>query len=355
MKAHFLTVTTLIWISILLTACTKKMITYQSNPSLKSIKSNYQGNVLRGKQFVNYQDVPLASFGTLLKWRFSKNPQKHEKKNEGWLPKVIPNDTMFTNGRDKIVWLGHASFLITLNGKNLLIDPVFNDIPFVKRLIPIPFARESAKQIDYVLLSHGHFDHCDKKSLQTLQAQNPNMKILSSLYAQQVLKKIHPNMHVQEAGWYQQYEMDDAQIEIYYLPAFHWYKRGLRDNNTMLWGSFMIKYNGKTIYFMGDSGYNTHFKEIAELFPDIDYCMMGVGAYKPLYMMRNSHTSPQEAVQAFNDLKGKTFIPMHYGTFDLADEPLGEPLKILDSLNKTPTLNGKLKVLDVGEELYLTP
>lgn len=331
----------------------KKMIRYKSNPQLKTIKAGCEGNACRGKTFINYQDVPLPGLTKVLKWRFSKNPQREEKKHDHWLPELIRNDSMFTAGEDKIVWLGHATFLLTLGGKNILTDPVFNDIPFVKRMIGIPCDRASIKNIDYVLLSHGHFDHCDKKSFRTLAAQNPAMKVLGPLNSTKLLHSFDPEINVQEAGWYQQFKVHDEQLEIYYMPAFHWYKRGFSDDNTMLWGSFIIKYKGKTFFFMGDSGYNTHFKEIAGFFPGIDYCFMGVGAYKPSFMMKTSHTSPEDAVKAFNDLGGQVFIPMHYGTFDLADEPASEPLRLLNEMNNTEQLSGKLRVLKVGEELKL--
>lgn len=334
-------------------SCSPEMIRYKSNPGLNTIKPGCQGNQCRGNRYINYEDVALPGLWKVLKWRFSRNPQRSEKKNDTWLPEVLKNDSMFTDKSDKIVWLGHATFLITINGKNILTDPVFNDIPFVKRLIGMPCERSSVKHIDYVLLSHGHFDHCDKKSFRTLQEQNPGMKVLAPLNSTKVLHSFNDSIHVQEAGWYQQFRVDDEQIEIYYMPAFHWYKRGFRDDNTMLWGSFVIRCKGRTFFFMGDSGYNTHFREIAELFGSMDYCFMGVGAYKPSFMMKTSHTSPEDAVRAFNDLQGKVFIPMHYGTFDLADEPLGEPLRLLEQMNRTDVLNGKLKVLKVGETFRL--
>lgn len=333
-------------------SCTPQM-QHVKNTQIKTIKPDYPGNAKRGDMFINYEDVELPTFKTVLKWRMSTNPQKEEKKNDKWLPAIVPNNTMFKDKRDKMVWMGHATFLLTLNGKNILIDPVFNDIPFVKRLVGIPCEREDIKGVDYVLLSHGHFDHCDKKSFQTLAAQNPTMQVFAPLNMTKVLKGFNKSIKVQEAGWYQEFQLDDALIKVTYMPAFHWYKRGLNDNNEILWGSFIIQYNGKTIFFMGDSGYNTHFAEIASFFPIIDYCIMGVGAYKPSYMMKKSHTSPEDAVNAFHDLHGKTFIPMHYGTYDLADEPLGEPLRKLNEMKNKGELRGTLLTPNIGEVIEL--
>jgi len=326
---------------------------YLMNPALKTIKADYKGNPMRGNKFVNYEDVPLPTFSKVMKWRFSKNPQRNEKKNDNWLPVVKTNNELFIDKRDKLVWLGHASFLLTLGGKNILIDPVFNDIPFIKRLVGIPFNRDSIKHINYVLLSHAHFDHCDKKSFKTLIRQNPQMKVFGPLKSTALLKSFDKAIDVQEAGWYQQFNIDDDKIEVFYMPAFHWYKRSLNDDNEMLWGSFIIRYNGITIFFMGDSGYNAHFKEIASYFPDIDYCIMGVGAYQPAYMMKTSHTSPEDAVHAFHDLNGKVFIPMHYGTYDLADEPIGEPLRKLKAMEAAGNINGKLQTPSIGEVILL--
>jgi L-ascorbate metabolism protein UlaG (beta-lactamase superfamily) len=350
---YFLLAGLLVLPSLLSFSNKKIPLMYVRNENLATIKEGYAGNAVHKGVFMNYENVPLPTFWRVMKWQMQTNPQKLEKKQDTWFPEVIKNNSMFADKRDKIVWLGHASFLITSGGTTFLTDPVFNDIPFVKRRVGIPFDRDSIQGIDYILLSHGHFDHCDKQSLQTLAKTHKQLHILTGLRMQDLLRSFAPNADVQEAGWYQQYSIPNSDIRIYYMPAFHWYKRGVNDNNTRLWGSFVIKTPNRTLFFMGDSGYNTHFKEIAEFFPDIDICFMGVGAYKPSYIMKSSHTSPEEAVHAFHDLRGKTFVPMHYGTYDLADEPAGEPVRILDSLQRHDRIHGKLKWLKIGETWHL--
>jgi L-ascorbate metabolism protein UlaG (beta-lactamase superfamily) len=148
---------------------------------------------------------------------------------------------------------------------------------------------------------------------------------------------------VQEAGWYQKYQINH-EVEVYLMPAKHWNRRGLFDFNKTLWGSFIIRYKGTTIYFAGDTSMGDHFEEIARLFPDIDYCLLPVGAYKPESIMKEAHLSPQEAYKAFHLLAGKTFIPMHFGTYDLGDEPLGEPKRVLEAY-----ADNNIKIVKVGE------
>lgn len=116
----------------------------------------------------------------------------------------------------------------------------------------------------------------------------------------------------------------------------------------VLWGSYLIKTKNKTIYFAGDTAYSSHFKDISELF-DIDIAILPIGAYEPRYFMKNNHMNPEEALQAFKDLKAKEFIPMHFGTFDLSDEPLGEPEAILREIGK----DENIIFLNIGDKLYL--
>ncbi|MDD3468327.1 MAG: MBL fold metallo-hydrolase, partial [Campylobacterales bacterium] len=107
--------------------------------------------------------------------------------------------------------------------------------------------------------------------------------------------------------------------------------------------------NGVQIYFCGDSGYNTHFKQIRDEYGDMDICIMPVGAYKPEFVMKHSHMNPTESMQAFRDLGGKVFVPMHYGTFILSDEPPSEGIGIARDAAVDGTLGGKLAELDIGE------
>lgn len=108
------------------------------------------------------------------------------------------------------------------------------------------------------------------------------------------------------------------------------------------------------IYFAGDTGFSSHFEDIIKIFGSIDYCILPIGAYKPEFMMNESHISPKEAVEAFNILNAKNFIPMHYGTYDISNEPLGEPIRKMRKMHEQGKINGKFIELAIGEALAIS-
>jgi L-ascorbate metabolism protein UlaG (beta-lactamase superfamily) len=259
----------------------------------------------------------------------------------------------FLNSReDCIVWLGHASFFIRLAGVTMLIDPVFFNVSLIRRLSPLPVLPEQFKGLDYVLISHDHRDHCDEKSIRLLAGNNPEATWLTGLNMGKLLKGFNGSDKIQSAGWFQQYKTGEH-IKITYVPSRHWGRRSVNDTNLRLWGGFVIEGLGETIYFCGDSGYGGHFADMSRAFPKIDYCLVGIGAYKPEFFMGQSHTSPSDAIRAFQDTKAKTMIPMHYGTFDLSDEPVGDPLRVLKRLEEEENLKEKVKHLKVGEMVQI--
>ncbi|MEN8120153.1 MAG: MBL fold metallo-hydrolase [Bacteroidota bacterium] len=326
---------------------TDKMIDYKNNTNLKTIKKDWKGNTFIDGEFANNgtKDPQITPFD-ILKWKMSKNPQEKEKKEDKFALDVIKNKAFLNSQDDMIVWLGHATFFIRIGGKTLITDPIFYDMPMIKRMAALPCDVSDLKNIDYILLSHGHRDHFDKKSISALHKNNPNIEALVPLKLNDFFEK--EKIANQQAGWYQKFETD-KDIEIYFMPAKHWNRRGIMDFNKTLWGSFVIRAHGKTIYFAGDTAYGEHFSEVSEFFENIDYCLMPVGAYKPAYIMKESHVTPHEALKAFGDLKGKTFIPMHYATYDLADEPLGEPVRVLKDNNS----KRNIKILDIGQPLII--
>lgn len=316
---------------------------YRSNKELESINENWKGNLTIGGEYTNgdtkeKQIMPID----ILKWKLSKNPQSKEKNDELFQLKVRKDDSFLTSKEDMIVWLGHASFFIRMDGTTFITDPIFYDITFINRLAGLPCDVNKLIGIDYILLSHGHRDHFDKKSLQVLFKNNPNIQALVPLGLNKYFDK--NKIKNQQAAWYQKYNTPNN-IEVYFMPSKHWNRRGLLDFNRNLWGSFIIKNKNKTIYFSGDTAYGNHFKDIKTYFSEIDYCLLSIGAYKPEIIMKDSHMNPQEALKAFEDLQGRTFIPMHYGTYDLSDEPIGEPIRLIEEEKN----NYNISILDIGQ------
>ncbi len=344
----------------------KQMTSITKNKDLETIWKEWKENpVDKEERFLNMDTVgyEMANFSKVLKWQTAKNQYKSRKDNEVQGTEVVKDDS-FLNGQDDIiVMLGHATVFIRLAGKRILIDPVFGNIPVPnleflsssKRFSDFPIDPKKLTNLDYILISHAHYDHCDKRSLKFLQKQNPNAKILTGLRMQTLLQDWMPRHEIQEAGWFQKYKTDN-QLEIVFVPSCHWSNRGLNDANETLWGGFILKSASKTVYFGGDSGYGngTHFKKIGELFPNIDVAMIGAGAFAPTWFMKYNHQEPADTVRAFHDCKAKRLIPFHFGTFDLSDEPLNEPALVLERLQKEHKFGaGELKIVKFGEVLLV--
>ncbi|MCP3931878.1 MAG: hypothetical protein GY705_22615 [Bacteroidetes bacterium] len=325
---------------------------YLKNENLKTLLLDWRGNPIKDNvfQYTDYSYHP--DFKKMMKWQLSKNPQKKEKKADDWRIPMRSDPSILNEKRDFIVWLGHATFLIQMNGVRMITDPIFYDLPFLKRYSSIPFLEYEFTNIDYILLSHDHRDHCDKKSIQAI-LEYSDAEILTSLKMSNVIGKWVNGKSIQEAGWYQVYDSKDREIEIIYLPAQHWCRRGLFDFNRVLWGSFLIRTPDRTIYFGADSGLGEHFSDIGNLFPNIEIAILGIGAYKPDYIMQEIHTEPAEALEAFRKLGARRMIPMHYGTFDLSDEPMSEPYFLLQDLIEKKSMKNKVQFIGVGEPLLL--
>ncbi|CAN5447665.1 MBL fold metallo-hydrolase [soil metagenome] len=332
---------------------TAKVEKFVRNESFPTIKAEWKGTPIDQKdRFVNVEFPFLPKITDLLKWTWETNPQKAEKQNDTKRLDVLDPTDFLSGDENGILWLGHASFYIRLDNKIILLDPVFGKPPLVSAFVDVPSPLENIKQVDYVLISHDHRDHCDENSIRQIAEKFPDAKFLAGLRMDELLKDwIKNTENLQTAGWFQQFTLPDENLKIYFLPVRHWSRRGLFDTNERLWGGFIIQGANKTIYFSGDSGYGNHYRETAELFPDIDYFLIGIGAYEPRWFMKPNHNNPADALQAFQEANAKFLVPMHFGRFDLSDEPPSEPLRLLKENAAELNLSDKIKPLNINESL----
>jgi L-ascorbate metabolism protein UlaG (beta-lactamase superfamily) len=328
---------------------------YKQNSELLTIKEGWPGTpVDQRDRFMNDEYPFLPSMMDLLKWKLGGNRFKQEKESDTWRPEVRDPRPFLSSDGDGILWLGHASFFIRVNGVSLLTDPIFGKPPVVTRLVEVPSPLEHIQHVDYVLLSHDHRDHMDETTLRAIAEKFPNAKFLAGLRSEDVLNDWKtPANPVQTGGWFQEFALADDRLKVFFLPVRHWSRRGLFDTNWRLWGGYVIQTDRATIYFGGDSGYGRHYRETAELFPKIDYFLVGIGAYEPRWFMEPSHNNPSDAVKAFIDIKARVLVPMHYGTFDLTDEPPSQPLRYLMGEAQKKGVAEKVTPLAINEALLL--
>jgi len=306
------------------------MSRFQFNPDLPFIRKDYPGNLVVNDRFVNEDRIFDLSYRKLFRWITAANPQRQEKKLDQYKHVPKPDHTIFEDGPDAFVWLGHSAFVFRISNKRILTDPCLYNLGLLQRRFPSPFASHELKGIDHILLSHSHRDHFDERSMKEILRENPNVRINTSLNMTPLLKAVG-GRNIIEAGWYQEFPPDDTGIRFVFLPAKHWNRRFLHDTNRELWGAFWIGTEKQSFYFAGDTAYHSHFIDAKEFLPPIRHAFLPIGAYKPDYIMKHSHTTPEEAIRAFHDLGAEKFVPMHYGTYDLSDEPMSEPMKIVNA------------------------
>lgn len=253
--------------------------------------------------------------------------------------------------RDALTWIGHASFLVQLGGRSLLIDPVMSSAlgGLVPRNVPPGLSWAALPQrIDAVFITHDHRDHMDEPTLKILGADKLFVvpQGLGTWFKRRGLRR------VQEMTWWQ--EADIEGVRVTFVPSQHWSRRGLSDTNQSWWGGYVLERGGVRVYHSGDTAWFDGFTQIAERCGEIHAAMLPIGAYAPRWFMRNQHIDPAEAVQAYQALKAKHFVAMHWGTFKLTDEDLREPpQKLKEIWQDKNLLESQQHVLAIGQTFDL--
>jgi N-acyl-phosphatidylethanolamine-hydrolysing phospholipase D len=236
-------------------------------------------------------------------------------------------------GAATVTWIGHATLLVQLDGVNILTDPHWSEraspVSFAgpRRFMPPGLAFDALPPIHLVLISHDHYDHLDVNTVRRLAATHrPRFLVPLGLKAWFGELGI---TEVEELDWWQ--ERTVRELTFTCLPAQHFSGRTLWDQNRRLWSGWAVAGREKRLFFAGDTAYYDAFKDIGARLGPFDVAAVPIGAYVPARIMRMSHTTPEEALQVFADVRAERLVPIHWGTFDLAEEPLEEPPQRLEA------------------------
>ena len=247
-------------------------------------------------------------------------------------PMRVPNDGAFlrenaVHSKPTVTWIGHATLLVQMDHVTFLTDPIWSDTPS-----PLPFgprrfvepgvALDALPRIDFVLISHNHYDHLDLPTLTALAARDAATRFFVPLGNAALLRE-NGIENIEELDWGTSRVHEAVQITC--TPAQHWSRRSYDDERATLWSSWAVTGPTRRFYFAGDTGYFAGFGAIARALGPFDLAAVPIGAYEPAAMMKASHLNPEEAVQAALDLDARAALGIHYATFDLSDEPLDEP------------------------------
>lgn len=250
-----------------------------------------------------------------------------------------------------LTWIGHATFVLRLGGKLVATDPIWRGrLYYMERLTPPGVPIDELPGLDVVTVTHNHLDHLDLGTLVELQRLYRPVFLVPRNNGWILRRSGIDN--VVELDWWESYCVDGLEVTL--VPAQHWSQRGPLDTNTALWGGFVYRGSEGTAYHAGDTAFEAEvFRQIADRFT-IDWAMLPISAYDPEWFLETQHINPEDAGRAFELLGAKTFVAMHFGTYELTDEPVGEPIERGRAWFEARGEGHRLWALDVGETRSLT-
>lgn len=256
-------------------------------------------------------------------------------------------------GATRLIWFGHSTFLLQTSGKNILIDPMFGEVPAPNPMLAksrfsknLPIAIEQLPKIDAVIFSHDHYDHLDYGSVLRLKDKVDTFFTPLGLGSHLTAWGVPENAIV-EMDWGD--TTSYRGLDLVCTPAQHFSGRGFNDKGNTLWSSWIIKTATEDIFFSGDSGYGPHFKEIGKKYGPFDFAMMECGQYNEMW--KEIHMMPEETAQASIDVRAKRMMPIHWAAFKLATHPWTEPVERVSK--KAKELGLPMITPKIGEPIYI--
>jgi L-ascorbate metabolism protein UlaG (beta-lactamase superfamily) len=304
-----------------------------------------------GRRFLNPGGSAGRTLWDVLRWKIAGTRKPWPKHVVDVLPKAAP--TSPPPGCVAVTFVNHSTFLLQGGGIAMLTDPIWSERcspvtwagPRRARPPGVPFA--ALPTIQFVLLSHNHYDHMDIPTLRRLE-NGFQPQIIAPLGNGRYLRR-HGLRRVQELDWWDSIQLQQG-LEVTLTPAQHFSARGLFDRDRALWGGFWLRFAGQQVYFAGDTGYAGHFRQIRERIGRPDLALLPIGAYEPRWFMHIAHMNPEEAVRAHCDLGASRSIGTHFGTFQQTDEGIDEPVTELAAARAAANIDAdEFGVLGFGE------
>jgi len=281
-----------------------------------------------GKKFFN----PTSSgdeggFFRIFRYLANRNLKPWPEKVEN-LPERLWLDPI-PEGQVVATFINHATVLLQFHSLNVLTDPIYSEraSPLSsigpKRVRSPGVVFDHLPKIDLVVISHNHYDHLDLAAITRLEAKFHPLFLVP--LGDELLLRSAGATHIQEMDWWEVKQIP-LHGDVTFAPTQHFSARGLFDRNRTLWGSYYLKIDGVRVYFGGDTAYSVHFAEIKSRLGPPDISLLPIGAYEPRWFMKGVHMNPAEAVQAHLDLGSARSIGIHFGTFQLTDESIEQPV-----------------------------
>ncbi|QJP17331.1 hypothetical protein G3545_29020 [Starkeya sp. ORNL1] len=303
-----------------------------------------------GTRFFNPGAPADRSLADVLRWRFSSTFAPWPKRVA-----VVPNKPEARVAGCRVTMVGHATVLIQVGYLNILTDPVWSE-----RASPLSFAGpvrvtepgirfDDLPPIDLLLLSHSHYDHLDLATIAKLHLRD-QPRLITPLGNDTIVRRAIPDIKATAGDWGEQINLVEN-VTVTLVPAHHWSARNARDRRMALWGGFMLRTPRVLIYFAGDTGYGDGaiFRQMRADHGAPDLALLPIGAYAPRWFMAPQHANPEEAVQIMLDLDAKQAIAIHWGCFQLTDEPREEPAQQLkESISAYGIAPGRFRVLEAS-------